>query len=668
MRVWLLAMAGAVLARAVTPIPAGALIQYPAHYFNLNHKRLRFLPKGDGYAATASASRQLYARGEAYTPPAGVRGRNGSATMQLPFAFPFAGKKWTQLWVNYSGSLSFGAAETDVFNGFGTWPEGTMRWMGATLDAQSLAGRVRMIAPLWNFYSLGESTAWIRSSAKEFVVTWDAQRYMEYNEGYAPLGRNLFQVRLTPDGAIEFRYEEVAERDGIVGVFSGQAAKSRVLDENGASMIEDTGTALRITTPLRTDRKAATYAGVFSRGDEPCKALLRMPGEERNTNCAGYGVVRGSDLEFYISKLDLGEGGKFEWAAGGVSEGEALATRSVSAGLGGNGAVPLATARGVTGGNLFEVFHYPSVSKAHAVTMQHIYRTAAPVDDFAVVVTDFRIDDLYNHGGSTGPLNVRIEGIGHEEVEDGGAKAEYGSGALQAAAGPIYLGPRFQETPKDETRSYRNYAFATAWMAHELTHRWSAALRSTVTANPDVLHDGDPCHCHWNDWLQAPAVATVSQLFTDDAYPEGSMMGGYLYDEQEGGVVMRRHAPNAAPMGVSALDLYVMGLMGADEVPVTFLLAGAKRAGEDLYTGTKLPVRMADIVKASGARRPGVAESPKEFKLGMYLLYDGAQARPEKLAQARGIEKALMEYFEVATEGRMRLVVQRRERAVATKR
>ena len=146
------------------------------------------------------------------------------------------------------------------------------------------------------------------------------------------------------------------------------------------------------------------------------------------------------------------------------------------------------------------------------------------------------------------------------------------------------------------------------------------------------------------------------------------MMGGYLYDEQEGGVVMRRHAPNAAPMGVSALDLYVMGLMGADEVPVTFLLAGAKRAGEDLYTGTKLPVRMADIVKASGARRPGVAESPKEFKLGMYLLYDGAQARPEKLAQARGIEKALMEYFEVATEGRMRLVVQRRERAVATKR
>jgi len=67
-------------------------------------------------------------------------------------------------------------------------------------------------------------------------------------------------------------------------------------------------------------------------------------------------------------------------------------------------------------------------------------------------------------------------------------------------------------------------------------------------------------------------------------------------------------------------------------------------------------VRIADIVKASGVRTPPASSSQREFKVGMYLLFDGPEPRPEKLAQARGIEKMLVQYFAVATGGRMKLI------------
>jgi hypothetical protein len=40
----------------------------------------------------------------------------------------------------------------------------------------------------------------------------------------------------------------------------------------------------------------------------------------------------------------------------------------------------------------------------------------------------------------------------------------------------------------------------------------------------------------------------------------------------------------------------------------------------------------------------------------MYLLYDGTQSRPDKIAQLQAIEKMLVQYFSVATGGRMKLV------------
>jgi len=69
-----------------------------------------------------------------------------------------------------------------------------------------------------------------RSAHGSFVVTWHAVRYQSASEGYSPLGENTFQVRLERNGSIEFRYGDVAEKDGIVGVFCGPASAGKLLD------------------------------------------------------------------------------------------------------------------------------------------------------------------------------------------------------------------------------------------------------------------------------------------------------------------------------------------------------------------------------------------------------------------------------------------------------
>ena len=76
-------------------------------------------------------------------------------------------------------------------------------------------------------------------------------------------------------------------------------------------------------------------------------------------------------------------------------------------------------------------------------------------------------------------------------------------------------------------------------MAHELTHRWSAFLRSTATPDPDTLHDDGDCECHWNDFLNAPVVAPVWQMFAAAPYHESSNMGGYVYETRADGAFVR---------------------------------------------------------------------------------------------------------------------------------
>jgi hypothetical protein len=317
------------------------------------------------------------------------------------------------------------------------------------------------------------------------------------------------------------------------------------------------------------------------------------------------------------------------------------------------------TAKGFQEGNVFEVFHYPRVSKSIFPHLRYIYQRNAAQDDMAVVLTDFRIDDLHNHQGSIGAgYNVAIQGIGARAATMHGRPGSMGSAKLQVATGPVYLGPRFEEFLEDGDKHYHNYANAVGWMAHELSHRWGMELRFlNPEGRVESLSGGDD---HWSSFLNTPSMVSVWQMFSDKPYSEKSQMEGFVYQELPNGNFRRVPNPWNLPTGFSALDLYAMGMIAPDAVPDTFLIANAQQVGPNVFRGSKVPVRIQNVIAANGERRPGVGESQKEFAIGIYLLHPGNRAvYADKMRQAEGIEKMLIEYFHVATGGRMQLVASR---------
>ena len=103
-----------------------------------------------------------------------------------------------------------------------------MRSMAAVIDARAVAGLESMIAVLWGIN--GEFMLSVDSTPTRVVLTWQGPRPTPAYVHHAPLGENLFQVRLYPSGVVEFAYRTIAERDGFVGLFHGGSALGPTLD------------------------------------------------------------------------------------------------------------------------------------------------------------------------------------------------------------------------------------------------------------------------------------------------------------------------------------------------------------------------------------------------------------------------------------------------------
>lgn len=133
-------------------------------------------------------------------------------------------------------------------------------------------------------------------------------------------------------------------------------------------------------------------------------------------------------------------------------------------------------------------------------------------------------------------------------------------------------------------------------------------------------------------------------------------MGGSEWLENEDGTFTPRPKPSLTPMGMSALDLYAMGLLPPEEVEETFVLIDLKRVTIDRYTGKKVPVKVTDIIAGSGLRVPPSHKAQTEFRLGVYLLHeDGRPPDPARLKQSREIGAGMVRYFDAATGGRMKV-------------
>lgn len=666
-----------------TALRAGRLIYKPANFFDLEGKSVTFTPDGDGYAV-AVEDLNWEQPGPAAIAHRLRGGPRAFVVVDLPFSFSFTGSIWNRVYANANGHLSFQRPEWENWPERDPWPDGTMRSVAAAIDSRSAAGLEAQIAALWAIY--GDVTLSVDSTPTRVVFTWSATRPLPGYAFHAPLGANVFQARLYPSGRIELAYRAVAERDGFVGLFRALSGRGHILDtpaEPAGDVEEpvlditdlelvDTGSALlfRMTlaedVPEAVDDRRIEYR-IFPRfGAYDCLVGLEVnaTGREpiRGEGCGATPRtlghrVRGSTVELFVSKTSLHGAESVEWDADAVWVGRGQFDQILEVGTAqvDRTDLDLGALAGTVNGNVFEVFHYPVLPKLRQHVTSIIYEQVPANDEIAVLFTDFRIDDLFGHGGSTGPVNVPIQGIGHDPAHPRRGEV-FGSESLQVSMAPQFIGAEnlWRETGLgDNGHPFRNFAEGVWWIAHEATHRWVAFMRfrNPLSGRIESLRSG---HSHWSRFLHSPAVYPVWPGFSSESYVEVSVNGGGVWTDNGNGTFTRQEDGTALARGFSALDLYAMGMIPPEEVPDTFILEVAEGTEpRGTVRATKVPVRIEDVIAAMGPRTPAADESRKEFRLGVYLLHDGGAPRPALLEKARGISAAVAEYFFRATDGRM---------------
>ena len=672
----------------VTTMPASELILMPANPFDLEGRTLTFSPDSAGRYTVTDGSLGWEEPG----PATATYRLNGEGlehvAVDLPFSFSFGHRTWVRVYANANGNISFQRPERENWPQRDPWSDATMRSVAAAIDARAAAGLETMIAVLWGIN--GEIMLSVDSTPARVVLTWRGSRPTPRYAHHAPLGENLFQARLYPSGVVEFAYQAIAEQDGFVGLFHGGSARGptldaaddavgdvgeRVLDLTSVELVDNGSTVLARMTlaadiPEHVPDGEIDYRVFLHFGNYDCDLGLAVTADGRRPFSGGCGPVpsglgyrvRGATIEMWFSKTRLHGVDRFAWDADAawwgrdfdqIFEGRTARVGPADRDLGALG--------GTAGGNLFEVFHYPVFPKAMHHVTSYIYQRAPDIDEIAVLFTDFRIDDLYGHGPGSGTINEAVRGIGPGPA-DPIPGSVYGSGSLLVTMSPLFLGGAnfWTETGVSEGLTYRNFAQGIWWIAHEATHRWVAELkmRNPRTGRIEDLRDDG---AHWSERLHARAVFPVWPGFASAAYAGPSVNGGAIWADNGDGTFTRseNHDYSSGPLatGLSALDLYAMGMIPPDEVPDTFILRPAEGARpEGTVRATKVPVRIEDIIAAMGPRLPAADASRKEFRLGVYLLHDGRAPRPDFVQKARDVSAAVAEYFFRATDGRMLVI------------
>jgi hypothetical protein len=186
----------------ISVVDNGDGVALPALEFDLDNQTLRFLPS-DG--AASAYSYEVEAAG--YDAAAAAQGEDialgddDSAARQLPFAFPFFGQSYGEIFVNSDGNLTF--VEGDAAS--------TLR-----SAARAVSGPPRICGFFTDLDPSQELSA-VRmfSSAERVVFSWI--RVPEWTPD--GLGRRQdFQIALFADGRIAFAYAGITTGSGIVGI------------------------------------------------------------------------------------------------------------------------------------------------------------------------------------------------------------------------------------------------------------------------------------------------------------------------------------------------------------------------------------------------------------------------------------------------------------------
>jgi hypothetical protein len=319
---------------------------------------------------------------------------------------------------------------------------------------------------------------------------------------------------------------------------------------------------------------------------------------------------------------------------------------------------------------VFESFHYLGVPRPQDLSCT-IIKALGDRFDFLAYYSDFRIDNQEGSTPSDGPVGGNVTGIGQTEHDQTAQALESRctQGRFQLGfAQPVFVGSNeAQEGPPDGapagsshdiTFYYRQlaegspdgkpfpYNYAIGHVGHEVGHRWSAYVSAKVNGETISLGSWP----HWSPGLQALVAFPYSLPI------EVSTLGGGVWqDNFDGTYTQLRDSFFVPATGYSYLDLYLMGLISAAEVPDFFLLKNLVRVGEDrnghpVFRAERTKVTIQDVIAAEGVRLPNVEHSQRKFNTGIVVVVEhGRSPSHELLERADGIRQRWIEYWATTT-------------------
>jgi len=170
--------------------------------FDLDGRSLAFIPTfGEAARYRYQAAQGGYDDGTAAAGEVLGLDDDDTRAVDLPFAFPYFGKVYRQVWVNSDGNLTFGAGDSSS-------------------DDRSL-GRLNSgpprIAPLYEDLDPSRAPQGVRLLRENWRVVVSWVRVPEYELGTP----QTFQVSLYTDGRIEFAWQGTNPQAAVVGISTG---------------------------------------------------------------------------------------------------------------------------------------------------------------------------------------------------------------------------------------------------------------------------------------------------------------------------------------------------------------------------------------------------------------------------------------------------------------
>jgi hypothetical protein len=669
-----------------------------ANLFDLGQRTLRFTPDGPGYRVANLPVE--------WDSDFGPEMQTAQVTLHN-FQFPFSEKNWDTFSVGATGSIRFGAAA----GGRGGMGGGVSigRFDRLQYAARNLIDTVPAICVLFKPRMSGKR--YLKELADRVVITWSLSEPAGNIQDFTWTPTvNRFQAVLRKDGSVDLSYNEVAAKDAIVGLYpmvDGRPQQELAtlrgeehpnvpahLDLKSVKLTVTGGVLLKATLETRgpvlpeggTDLEGVTYRIVFGQPDAAWTVRGVAPSDEAGPRsrymAAGPGVAQAVkvDKNTIVAQgilppgLNAGMGISVyaETEAPGKQSAPAVRVPAQSIMLAGvrNPEIHFSTVKREDGpfAVAFESFHYLTTPKMRDLACT-VIKSLGDKFDFLTYYSDFRIDNQEAGTPSDGPLGGKVTGIGQVES---GLDSYCSAGRFQwEFIQPVYVGsaqaqeqppPSLTDTNTHNIATYRKqlgerstdgrmlgYNYAMSQVGHEMGHRWSAFVSAKV--GNETIHLGDGAH--WVQGLQAP-VAFPYQRPT-----EASAMGGGVWQDNFDGTFTQLDDNYYVPAtGWSYLDLYLMGLISAQEVPDFFILRNLVPAGRDpqghpIYKANRTKVTIEDVIAAEGPRLPDVYHSQRTFNTGMVVIVEhGKKPSKELIERTNGIRQQWMDYWWRTTGGR----------------